>query len=508
MITNTKDWTSPARQIEAVVEVYSSTSATTYLKNTDYLKEFKIDRVGENGKFFGFGISQKLTLQLVDKDRELDITTDNSFKVLVNKVNSCPMFYTSEVKRDEKTKQLTITAYDKLEEASKHTFAELELEPPYTPRNVANAINNLLLGNPVSFLPAGSEALTSYPLGANYDGTETLREVLDDIAEITQTVYFIDNAKRIFFTSLVYSDLIGGDLYIRRSHFFEYTTGIAKKLTTIAHNTELGDNVSVTTGDPGEAQYIRENGFWQNRDDIDEALTNAITEVGGMELQPYNLTWRGNFGIQPGDLIMVENEDDSYNAHYIINDTITFNGGLKQVSSWSYEQKSETEHSNPSTLGDALKQTFARVDKQKQEIEMVSGEVSTIKITTDNIVSSVKTVDDSINNLTNEVQSKMSAEDVTITVNKVLEEGTEKVITSTGFTFDEKGLRISKVNSDLATEITENGLSIYNTNDEVLTVNNLGVKAEDLHATTFLIIGTKSRIEDYGNNRSACFWLG
>ena len=38
--------------------------------------------------------------------------------------------------------------------------------------------------------------------------------------------------------------------------------------------------------------------------------------------------------------------------------------------------------------------------------------------------------------------------------------------------------------------------------------DNLGVKAEDLHATTYLIIGNNSRLEDYNTNRTGCFWIG
>ena len=48
--------------------------------------------------------------------------------------------------------------------------------------------------------------------------------------------------------------------------------------------------------------------------------------------------------------------------------------------------------------------------------------------------------------------------------------------------------------------------------NEVLTANNQGVQAEDLHATTYLIIGKHSLLQDYTtpsfNNRTGCFWNG
>ena len=87
-------------------------------------------------------------------------------------------------------------------------------------------------------------------------------------------------------------------------------------------------------------------------------------------------------------------------------------------------------------------------------------------------------------------------------------EAPDGIKTETGFTFDEKGLSISKSNSDLSTLITENGMKIYNTDEEVLKVDNSGVDAVNLHATTYLWIGKNSRLEDYGETRSACYWVG
>ena len=51
-------------------------------------------------------------------------------------------------------------------------------------------------------------------------------------------------------------------------------------------------------------------------------------------------------------------------------------------------------------------------------------------------------------------------------------------------------------------------MRIYNTDEEVLKVDNSGVDAVNLHATTYLWIGKNSRLEDYGETRSACFWVG
>jgi len=43
---------------------------------------------------------------------------------------------------------------------------------------------------------------------------------------------------------------------------------------------------------------------------------------------------------------------------------------------------------------------------------------------------------------------------------------------------------------------------------ERLSATNTGVVAVDLTAKNYLIIGNRSRFEDYGDSYTACFWIG
>ena len=103
-------------------------------------------------------------------------------------------------------------------------------------------------------------------------------------------------------------------------------------------------------------------------------------------------------------------------------------------------------------------------------------------------------------------------EDVEIAIKSELSNGVDKVITATGFTFNEQGLTVSKSDSEISTQITEDGMTVSKSGDVVLTANNEGVSAQNLHATTYLIIGNYSRFEDYintaGEARTGCFWIG
>ena len=94
-------------------------------------------------------------------------------------------------------------------------------------------------------------------------------------------------------------------------------------------------------------------------------------------------------------------------------------------------------------------------------------------------------------------------------VQEELSSGVNKVTTTTGFTFNQDGLTISKSNVDITTDISEDGMRVSKDGQVVLTADNNGVEALNLHATTYLIIGENSRFEDYDNgSRTGCFWIG
>ena len=532
IIDTNNNFETPVRLIKAKVELYEgSTLANTY--NQCYgIKEFTIERTGES-KFFGFGICQKFNVHLIDKDRSTYISTANSFKVFLstgeNYVSSFPVFYVTETHRDENTNELSVTAYDAIYKANAIQVNSLVLSsqdntdetPSYTIQNYAEACANALgVGLVISSNASESFAL-SYEGGANFEGTETIREALNAIAEATQTIYYIDSNNKLVFKRL---DLTGeAALDIDKSKYITLESGENRRLGTITHTTELGDNISVSTG---STQYIRDNPFWELRTDIATLLDNALAAVGGLTINQFSCKWRGNPLLEIGDKISLTTKDDNTVISYLLNDTLSYNGSLSQSSKWEYSDNSTETENNPVTLGEAIKQTYARVDKANKNIQLVTSEVesnsesiSSLEIDTEGISAlvqqlkentdnSLENVNDDITDLISRVEATMSADDVTLKIQTELNNGIDKVTTSTGYTFNDSGLTISKTGTEMSTTITEDGMTVYRDNEAVLVANNEGVKAEDLHATTYLIIGKNSRFEDYSDNRTGCFWIG
>ena len=142
--------------------------------------------------------------------------------------------------------------------------------------------------------------------------------------------------------------------------------------------------------------------------------------------------------------------------------------------------------------------------------------IAQILVDSEGITERVGQSEEIINTLTGEVEStkqeileiQRASNQLSIDLQKVTDDGVDKVATKTGFTFNEVGLNISKSTSDISTQITEDGMTINRNDEALLTADHEGVEAKDLHAKTYLIIGGRSRFENYGSDRTGCFWIG
>ena len=470
----------------------------TYLTGEDNIKSLAITREGEMGKFFGFGVCQKLVAKLVGYN---GIINDSSyfsnvgFRTTGDYIGAFPLFFIETIERDENTNEIAVTAYDALYRASAITLA---ITPPYKIIDVALACADALAITNIKIIDVNDDSFNlDFPNGANLDGTESVRELLDGIAQTTQTIYYLNADNVLVFKRLTNSSSF--DLSITKSDYFELDSASAQTLTKIVSATELGDNVEAGTSE-GVAQYVRNNPFWVLRNDIDTLVNKALAAMNGLTIFPFNCTWRGNPRLEIGDKIALTAKDDSIFNTFVLNDSLTFDGGLKQKTQWSYENELETDN-NPSSLGSVLKKTFAQVDKANAQIRLVAAETTQLQLDAEGIKASVTA-------LNSQISTKMDANEVSLVIDKQLANGVTKVSTATGFTFDNNGLKITKSNSEINTVITEDGMKISKNNTEMLVADNQGVKAEDLHATTYLIIGNNSRFEDYESNRTGCFFIG
>lgn len=415
MINNT------SREFTGRVELLNKRSLLQTFTYNDALQSFYIERVGNNSKLFGYGICQKLSVKLRDANRTINITKgqqlDVSFGVGSDYLYTTPVFFVDEVVRDENTNGLTITAYDAIYQTANYTVTDLNMPLPYTILGFVT-IAAAKLGMPLKLDGnVGDVFKVNYPQGANFSGKETLREALDDVAEATGTIYFMDKDWNLVFKRL---DASGSPvLTIDKSKYFTFTEKTKYTLGKITHTTELEDNVTIDSGIDGVHQFIHENAFISNRNDTHTLMSNLMANVKGLSMSQFDLKWRGHFGLEIGDKIAMETKDGSLIYGYVLNDKITYNGGLVETTSYSYTSQDSETNSNPVTLGEALKNTYAKVDKVNNEITLLASivteetekteeKLSEFKITADEISQKVTRFETDINGVRSEFQSSLS----------------------------------------------------------------------------------------------------
>lgn len=106
---------------------------------------------------------------------------------------------------------------------------------------------------------------------------------------------------------------------------------------------------------------------------------------------------------------------------------------------------------------------------------------------------------------------EQSAAAIGIQVTKILNDGVDKVVTSTGYTFDAEGLKIQRAGQSIESLLNNAGLYVKRSSEIMLKADSSGVEATDVKVNNYLIIGDHARFEDYNDGadakRTACFYI-
>lgn len=414
IISNNENFSSMS-VVNAKVEIYEGSTLVRTCTCSDFLSDYTITREGDTGKFFGFGICHKLELVLIDLERQITLFTNYNIKVALGSFETniwdypYPTFYVNEINRNEKDSTITVTAFDKMHEFSSHRFEELFVAAPYNLFDIANTAALKFLGSSVTLQNVNPDVFAlAYPDGADLEGTEELRGILNAIAEVTQTIYFINYQDKLVFKRLK-SFTDEPDITITPDEYYDLNVLTPRILSAICSATELGNNFTEPApGLVGVTQYIRNNPFLDNREDRQQLLKDAIAAIGGFTIHQFDLDWSGNYTLEIGDLLAMVTDDGQTINSYVLSDTITYAGTFNEIIEWAYVDNSEETPSNPTSIKEAIDRTYAKVDKMEKEIILYVGEVvdTVVEDRIDNaIADSIDGFDEKFNSLQSSVDA-------------------------------------------------------------------------------------------------------
>ena len=329
-----------------------------------------------------------------------------------------------------------------------------------------------------------------------YDLSDTFRDALDDVAEVAGgMIGFVNDALTVIYPTS------SGEIIDEESL---KTLTIGKKYgpinSVVLSRTPQEDNIYKQDTDSINANGLTEIRIENNqiidthREDFMDGICEALF---GLSFELYELESFGIGYLSFGDFFAIKTADGVEHKALMLCDDLQITQGVKEESKLEEPEITNTDYSAASETDKTLRKTILRVDKQ-------SNEITALVSKTETIANDVTGLDDRVTKL---AEITMDSDSVDIKISTAIE-GIDSVKTSTGYTFDEKGLDIHKDGEEMHNTLNNKGMYVRKNDTDILTADSDGVNAINLTARKYLIVGNNARFEDYSNNRTACFWIG
>lgn len=231
-----------------------------------------------------------------------------------------------------------------------------------------------------------------------------------------------------------------------------------------------------------------------HREDFIDGIYNALY---GLTYYPHDIESFGIGILDICDLFTIETlEGKTYTALHLSGGA-EITQGLVERTKGAAPEATETDYKAASKTDRVLNKTILRVDKQEQLIQALVTSTTNVK----------NELTGKIEEVTKSAEQKITPEQVQILISETVS-GIDSITTSTGYSFGADGLSIQKSGEEIENKLDHTGMYVNRSDENVLTANAEGVQAINLTAKQYLTIGKNSRLEDFEENRTACFYIG
>ena len=332
--------------------------------------------------------------------------------------------------------------------------------------------------------------------GEKYSSSDTFRDALDDIAEVAGgMIGFVGDELRVIYPTDNGKVLDEENLKsLKIGKKYGPINSVVLSRTPQEDNIYNQDNASIEANGLTEIRIENNQIIDSHREDFMAGICDALF---GLSFELYELESFGIGYLSFGELFTLQTADGTLHKALMLCDDLQITQGVSEASYLEEPAATTTDYTAASTTDKVLNKTILKVDKQAQEITALVSK-------TDNISSSVDGIATQVTHL-NEVM--IDSDSLDIKISTAIGE-IDSITTSTGYTFDQDGLHINKSGEAMENLLDNTGMYVNRGGDNILTANNDGVDAINLRSRQYLIIGDNSRIENYANGRTACFFIG
>ena len=304
----------------------------------------------------------------------------------------------------------------------------------------------------------------------------------------------------------------GATWYFQNSLSYEdYQVAKAEKVQLRQNAQDVG---TVWPDEPGvKNTYVIENNPMLAAVDAAALLPVAQTlweQMRHVTYTPGKVTIPATMQIHAGDILSVTDGNGQEIAMYVMKktsdgqtDTLECTGSHRRDSS------SAVNNTGYRALSGKVLNLRTDVDGLKVENKNTAGKLAAVEMDLDGIRGTVENqrrdIQDARRNTSTLVQR---ADALELSLTAIVENGTGKVQTSAGYTFDDQGLHISRSDAQMENTLDHTGMYVRRLGEVILQANAEGVRATDVTVRNYLVVGDNARLEDFETGRTACFYMG
>lgn len=358
-------------------------------------------------------------------------------------------------------------------------------------------------------LPGGS-----YPVQKFTAGGVTGRQLLRWIGQLAGRFCRCDGDGKIEFSWYTPKDTVVG-----RGEVFCYQGGLSLADYTVlpVEKVQLRQNTSdvgtvYPDGQEAANTYIITGNPLATADTASALVGVAQTlceQLQQVTYTPGRLVIPAKAGICAGDIVTVADGKGREFTFYVMTKKQT--GGkavLECTGSQSHSASTAVNNMSCQALSGKVLNLSTTVEGLRLENRDAAGKMAGLSLDVEGITSQVQRQQADLGGVTQQLtQLQQNEQAMELRIKTVEEQGVQKVVTQTGFTFDGAGLTISKSGTQMENLLNETGMFVKRSGTVILQADQEGVAAADVTVRNFLIVGDHARFEDYGTNRTACFWI-
>lgn len=306
--------------------------------------------------------------------------------------------------------------------------------------------------------------------------------------------------------------MIGGSRY-----YYQGSLELADSETVPVERVQIGataqDVGTVYPDDPGEKNTYRITGNLllsaTKEEDLRSVAENLYEVLSGVTYTGCKLTLPADADVQPGQILWVLSTKGRWARVYVMSVELSGQRLVIRCDGTGRRDSSKVvNHQSFQTLSGKVLELQTDVEGLQAVSRDNGGNLAQLKLELDGISASVQQQNASGESLQSQLSGlRQTASELSLELKTLRQEGASKVVTGMGYSFSDQGLRIGSLTDQIENRLDNTGMFVERSGQILLQADSRGVLARDVTVGNYLVVGDHARFEDYGENRTACFYL-